>query len=141
MGAFPNSGVLLNCGALPPQVTVDSAAAKVLAGTRVHFQSTQLELAELQPVLPKAISALEKVVAGEGLSSAQIGALMTVDNEPVGGHCEFDGKDFVSGVQLMADSFSNVIQGGNGEVDGIGNVDNPVVGNENLQFSGASKMR
>jgi hypothetical protein len=138
MATFPNGGVLLNCGGLVPQVSVSTANAAALAATPVHFQSTQQELAELQPAIPSAISAYEKIVSAQGLSATQINALQTVNNEPNGGHCEFDGKDFVSGVQLMADSYSNVIQGGNGEVNGIGNVLTGVVGNENLQFSGAS---
>jgi len=36
---------------------------------------------------------------------------------------EFDEQGFVSGIQLMADSYANVVQaGGNGQVRGIGNV-------------------
>jgi hypothetical protein len=73
------------------------------------------------------------------LTPDQIGALQTVDNTPQGGHCEFDGKDFVTGVQLMATSYSAVMQGGTGEVTGIGNVLKTVVGNEKLAFSGATK--
>lgn len=36
---------------------------------------------------------------------------------------EFDERGFVSGVQLMADSFADVmLPGGSGQVDGIGSV-------------------
>lgn len=36
---------------------------------------------------------------------------------------EFDEQGFVSGIQLMADNYANVIQnGGNGQVTGIGSV-------------------
>ena len=39
----------------------------------------------------------------------------------------------------MASNYANVMQtGATGDINGIGNVLNPVVGNENLQFSGAS---
>ncbi|KAI0118418.1 hypothetical protein GGR51DRAFT_216407 [Nemania sp. FL0031] len=133
------SQVLLNCGALLPQVTVSAEAAAALANTRVHFQSTQDELAELQASIPDAIVAYEQVVADAGLSAQQIAALQTVDNSPNGGHCEFDEQDFVSGVQLMADSFSAVVRGGDGLLAGTNvNVLNPVPGNEQLVFSGAS---
>ena len=125
------NGVLLNCGALSPQVDVVDALAT--GQTRVHFQSTQRELAELQQSIPEAVVAYEQVASAAGLGAAQINRLLTVDNSPDGGHCEFDGQDFVSGVQLMADNFANVIAG-DGEVNGIGNVQNGVVGNENLQF-------
>ncbi|KAI1411434.1 hypothetical protein F5Y13DRAFT_58078 [Hypoxylon sp. FL1857] len=137
--AGQESQVLLNCGGLEPQVAVSDANAAALAATRVHFQSTQQELALLQPAIPAAIQAYEQIVAGAGLDADAIGALQTVDNSPNGGHCEFDEKDFVSGVQLMADSFSAVVQGGDGNLAGTNvNVLNPVVGNEDLQFSGAS---
>ncbi|KAI2637605.1 hypothetical protein GGS26DRAFT_418091 [Hypomontagnella submonticulosa] len=140
--AGQESQVLLNCGGLEPQVAVSDAAAAALANTRVHFQSTQQELALLQPAIPAAIQAYEQIAASQGLDANAIGALQTVDNSPNGGHCEFDEKDFVSGVQLMADSFSSILQGGDGTLDGT-NVDvlNPVVGNEDLAFSGASRKR
>ncbi|KAI1359124.1 hypothetical protein F5Y08DRAFT_88582 [Xylaria arbuscula] len=133
------SQVLLNCGALAPQVDVSQDAVAALANTRVHFQSTQAELAELQTSIPEAIAVYEQVVTDAGLATEQIAALQTVDNTPQGGHCEFDEQDFVSGVQLMADSFAAVMQGGDGVLAGTNlNVLNPVPGNENLSFSGAS---
>ncbi|KAI0007024.1 hypothetical protein F4779DRAFT_643503 [Xylariaceae sp. FL0662B] len=137
--AGKESQVLLNCGGLAPQVAVDAANAAALASTRLHFQSTQQELELLQPAIPEAISAYEQIATGQGLDAAAVGALQTVDNAPVGGHCEFDEADFVSGVQLMADSFSAVMQGGDGVLAGTDvNVLNPVPGNEKLAFSGAS---
>lgn len=139
MAAVQGQGVLLNCGALEPQVQFVEAQ-KVMAGTVMHFQSTQQELADLQEAIPQAITAYEQVAAGTGLSAQEIGARMTVDNSPNGGHCEFDERGFESGVQLMADSFANIMQaGGNGQVQGIGNVLTPVVGNENLQFQQAQQ--
>ncbi|KAI1392270.1 uncharacterized protein F4822DRAFT_122830 [Hypoxylon trugodes] len=137
--AGQESQVLLNCGGLEPQVDVSADNAAALAATRVHFQSTQQELSLLQPAIPAAIQAYEQIVTGQGLAADAVGALQTVDNSPNGGHCEFDEKDFVSGVQLMADSFSAVVQGGDGVLAGTNvNVLNPVVGNEDLVFSGAS---
>ncbi|KAI0532690.1 hypothetical protein GGR58DRAFT_489319 [Xylaria digitata] len=131
--------VLLNCGALAPQVDISPDAAAALANTRIHFQSTQAELADLQTSIPEAIVAYEQVVTDAGLTAQQITALQTVDNSPDGGHCEFDERDFVSGVQLMADSFAAIVQGGDGLLAGTDiNVLNPVPGNEQLAFSGAS---
>ncbi|KAH8162243.1 hypothetical protein CIB48_g5996 [Xylaria polymorpha] len=137
--AQKTSQVLLNCGALAPQVAVSADAAASLANTRIHFQSTQNDLADLQVSIPEAVVAYEKVVTDAGLATNQIAALQTVDNSPNGGHCEFDEKDFVSGVQLMADSYSAVLQGGDGLLAGTNvNVLNPVPGNEKLVFSGAA---
>ncbi|KAL9113366.1 MAG: hypothetical protein Q9227_002407 [Pyrenula ochraceoflavens] len=131
------TGVELNCGALTPQVDFQDAAATVPA-MRMHFQSTQQELASLQPELPNAISAYEQLAVDAGMSTADINTQMTVNNDPNGGHCEFDGQDFVSGVQLMASNYAAVMQGGNGQVPGIGTVTKGIVGNENLKFSGKS---
>ncbi|KAK7962159.1 uncharacterized protein PG986_002984 [Apiospora aurea] len=133
-----SGGVLLNCGGLAPQVDVAAADAAAIAKTRIHFQSTQQELSSLQPAIPQAIAAYEKLASGAGAAADQIGALQTVDNSPNGGHCEFDEKDFVSGVQLMADSFSAIMQGGNGQVAGK-NVLNPVVGKEKLSFKAGNR--
>lgn len=138
MTNFQGNGVLLNCGGLAPQVDFVDAAA-VVASTRIHFQSTQQELSILQQSIPQSVAAYEQAASDAGLSADQIGALQTVDNAPNGGHCEFDEKDFVTGVQLMADSFSDVmLAGGNGQVAGK-NVLNTVVGNEQLQFSAAAR--
>ncbi|OAL45957.1 hypothetical protein IQ07DRAFT_591224 [Pyrenochaeta sp. DS3sAY3a] len=143
MQNYANSAVELNCGAMPPQVAFQNAAT-VMSQTRIHYQSTQSELQLLQGSIPQAVAAYEQLGANAGLSAAQINQLQTVDNTPVGGHCEFDGQDFVSGVQTMLTSYANVMQGGNGLVQGIGApsngvVTNGVVGNENLQFVGGRK--
>ncbi|KAF2006345.1 hypothetical protein P154DRAFT_482156 [Amniculicola lignicola CBS 123094] len=144
MANYPNSAVMLNCGGMPPQVPFNNANA-VISQTTIHFQSTQSELQLLQGSIPQAVTAYEALGTQAGLSTDQINALQTVDNTPTGGHCEFDGQGFVSGVQVMASSYSNVVQpGGNGIVTGIGapstgQVKTGVVGNEQLTFVGGRK--
>ena len=141
MGQFPNSAVLLNCGGLAPQVQFTPEAAAAMGNTRIHFQSTTNELKQLQQLIPETIKAYEQVAGQAGLSDQQINALQTVNNEPNGGHCAFDGKGFVSGVQLMADNFANImLPGASGEVNGIGNVAQGIVGNENLKFAKGDKQ-
>ncbi|KAF1954963.1 hypothetical protein CC80DRAFT_517208 [Byssothecium circinans] len=142
MQNYPNSAVELNCGGMPPQVAVVDAAS--VANTRIHFQSTQSELTLLQGSIPQAVTAYEQIAAQQGLTADQINAKQTVDNTPTGGHCEFDGQGFSSGVQTMLSSYSNVVQGGDGTVQGIGapsngKVTTGVVGNEQLQFVGGQK--
>ncbi|KAL6704662.1 hypothetical protein ACN47E_007944 [Coniothyrium glycines] len=143
MQNYANSAVELNCGAMPPQVQFQNAA-QVIGQTRIHYQSTQSELQLLQNSIPQAVVAYEQVAANAGLTANQINQLQTVDNTPAGGHCAFDGQGFVSGVQTMLTSYSNVVQGGNGVVQGLGApsngvVTNGVVGNENLRFVGGQK--
>ncbi|KAK3330474.1 hypothetical protein B0H66DRAFT_572522 [Apodospora peruviana] len=127
------AGVLLMCGALEPQVDVVNASS-FIGNTKIHFQSTQDELASLQGAIPDAIRAYEALAADQGLGAREIGQLQTVDNTPSGGHCEFDEQGFVSGIQLVADNFANIMQGGDGAVQGI-NADTvlvSVVGNEDV---------
>jgi hypothetical protein len=143
MQNYANSAVELNCGAMPPQVAFQDAAT-VMATTKIHYQSTQSELQSLQGSIPQAVAAYEKLAVTAGLTADQVNALQTVDNSPAGGHCEFDGQDFVSGVQTMLTGYSNVMQGGNGIVQGMGApsnglVTNGVVGNEKLQFAVGTK--
>lgn len=136
MASFAGTGVLLMCGALPPQVDFVNASA-VVASTPIHFQSSQNELASLQTSIPQSIAAFQKLATAAGLADQQVGALQTADNTPNGGHCEFDGKGFSSGIQLVSNNFASIMQGGNGSVAGIPTqtVLKPVVG-QKLAFSG-----
>jgi poly(3-hydroxybutyrate) depolymerase len=122
-GSTYKTGVVLNCGALTPQVAVVDPTT-LATSMKIHFQSTQDELALLQPAIPKAVTAYEKIATTAGMSAAQIGAMQTVDNTPNGGgHCGFDGKGFVSGVQLMSTNYANIMgANASGQVTGIGNV-------------------
>jgi hypothetical protein len=143
MQNYANSAVELNCGAMPPQVAFANAST-VMSQTRIHYQSTQSELQLLQGSIPQAVATYEQLAIDAGLTPDQINAMQTVDNTPAGGHCEFDGQDFVSGVQTMLTSYSNVVQGGNGMVQGLGapsngQVTTGVVGNEKLQFVAGQK--
>ncbi|KAJ8067561.1 hypothetical protein OCU04_004902 [Sclerotinia nivalis] len=83
-GAQYKTGVLLNCGALTPQVAVVDANT-LMQNTKIHFQSTKDELTLLQGSIPTAISAYEKLATGAGMSAGQIGNMQTVDNTPNGG--------------------------------------------------------
>lgn len=121
-GVEYKTGVVLNCGGLTPQVPIVKGA-EMVSNMKIHFQSTQNELADLRPELPRAISAYESLASRAGLSNAQIGRLQTVDNTPNGGHCAFDGKDFVSGVQLISSNYANIMgDQASGKIEGIGNV-------------------
>ncbi|TLD22422.1 hypothetical protein PspLS_07927 [Pyricularia sp. CBS 133598] len=128
---FKGNGVLLDCGALAPEVPFKDAAA-TLSTTKIHFQSSKQELSSLQASIPEAIKSYEKLATDAGLNKDQINALQTVDATPNGGHCAFDGKGFVSGIQLVADNYKNIMQGGDGAVKGINTptVLKGVVGNE-----------
>lgn len=91
---------------------------------KIHFQSTKDELALLQPAIPAAIPAYEKITTDADLTVAQIGTMQTVDNTPNGGgHCGFDGTGFVKGVQLISTNYANILGiNATGQVTRIGNV-------------------
>ncbi len=138
LASFASPGVLLMCGGLTPQVDF-VGADQVASSTRIHFQSTQKELALLQPELPQAVAAYEQLAVSAGLNTAQINALQTFDNTPDGGHCEFDGQAFSSGIQRVFNNFATIMQGGHGSVNGINatTVLNGVAGGS-ISFSGSS---
>jgi len=119
-------GAVLGCGGLAPEVAVQGD----LSNLRLHWQSTVDELPDLQTSIPQAIAAYEQLAADAGLTDAQISQLQTADASPNGGHCEFDQKDFVSGVQLLSDNYGDIING-NAALNGV-TVTNGVVGNEQL---------
>jgi hypothetical protein len=136
MKNFPGTGILLACGGMAPQVPFQDAN-NVVTNTRIHYQTTVNELTSLQGSIPQAIASNEKLAMAAGMTPQQIGAMQTVDNTPAGGHCAFDEQGFVTGIQLLSNGYSNIMQpGANGQVQGIQTptVLNTVVGNENPTF-------
>jgi hypothetical protein len=73
-GAQYKTSVVLNCGALNPQVAVAEAATLIIS-MKIRFQSTKDEPALLQSAIPKAITVYENLATDAGISAAQ-----TVDN-------------------------------------------------------------
>lgn len=139
MGQFPNTGVLLNCGGLPPQVNFTPEAAAAIPNTRIHTQSSERELSFLQETIPEAVKAYEDEARKAGLNAQQINALQTVDNTPSGGHCDFNGEGFTSGVRSVVTKFDQIMfPQGDGEVNGV-DVKTGVVGNEELRFTGSDR--
>lgn len=141
MANFAGTGVLLMCGGLAPQVDFVNAN-DVISTTKIHFQSTQNELSILQESIPDSITAYSGLATQAGLDATQVGALQTADNTPNGGHCEFDEQGFSSGIQLVSNNYANIMQGGNGAVQGIdtNTVLKPVVG-QTLAFSGNGQKK
>ncbi|WQF84610.1 hypothetical protein CDEST_09624 [Colletotrichum destructivum] len=135
IGNFAGNGVLLGCGAMEPQVEVSQASRDALKKTHIHYQSSQKELDDLRNSIPASIKAYEKIAKDMGMKTEEIDKLQTADNKPDAEHCRFDEKGFDSGIQLIVDNYGAIMQGGNGEVPGIGNVLKGVSGQE-LKFAG-----
>ncbi|EFQ31295.1 uncharacterized protein GLRG_06439 [Colletotrichum graminicola M1.001] len=122
IGNFAGAGVFLGCGGMEPRVEVSEASADAITTTPIHYQSTQKEQMALMMSIPAAIKAYKKIVKDKGLTTAEIDKLQTADNTPDGGHCEFDGRGFDTGIQLMMDNYAAIMQGGDGNVPGVGDV-------------------
>ncbi|KAK2055617.1 hypothetical protein LY76DRAFT_648253 [Colletotrichum caudatum] len=137
IGNFAGGGVFLGCGAMAPRVKVSADSAGALASTPIHYQSTQKEQKGLMMSIPEAIGAYKAVLEDEGLKADEIDRLQTADNTPDGGHCVFDGRGFDSGIQLMIDNYAAIMQGGDGDVPGVGNVLKGVA-SYNLTYPGLS---
>ncbi|KAG0148656.1 hypothetical protein CROQUDRAFT_654486 [Cronartium quercuum f. sp. fusiforme G11] len=130
-----NTGVVLGCGALPPQVPTSGKFGRTLSTMRIHFQASQEELPFLQPAITGAVITYADEALKAGGNAAEIGRRLTVDATPNGAHCAFDGRDFVSGVQLVSSNYGNIVFG-NGDVPGIGNVATSVYENNQRYKSG-----
>ncbi|KAJ3151452.1 hypothetical protein HDU89_001894 [Geranomyces variabilis] len=120
---YKNSAFLLNCGALDPVVPIKDGAA--VSSLRIHFQSSTKDFPDIAQNIAKTTATLVKTSKAAGLSAADIDKLVTSDATPVGGHCQMDGKNFVSGITLMVDNYGSVMFGTGatpGSVPGIGNV-------------------
>ncbi|KAI9206176.1 uncharacterized protein BJ171DRAFT_42476 [Polychytrium aggregatum] len=131
---FKNAGALLLCGGMPPQVAF-SDQGQFLQTFRVHWESTQNDLVELQNSIPDCIKAYEKQARTVGISDSVINQQLTADATSVGGHCAFDGVGFTSGVQVLVNSLEQVLLG-NGVIPALHNLNVRVgvVGNEDRLF-------
>ncbi|KNZ44453.1 hypothetical protein VP01_915g13 [Puccinia sorghi] len=132
-----NSGVILGCGGLPPQVRASENFGKTLGTMRVHFQTSTEEQDGIQVTIPQAITAYVAAAKAAGVDSETLGKKLTADATPSGTHCAFDGKGFVSGVQLLADDYGRIIFG-DGDAKGIGKVSTSVLENNQKFASGIS---
>ncbi|KAL1900700.1 hypothetical protein Cpir12675_000834 [Ceratocystis pirilliformis] len=121
MHEFPSTGALLLCGAMPPQVPWVKTK-EFIGNTRFHFQSTKNELGGLDDLITQTIDVFSDTATDMGVSDGLLDKLQTVNNDPKGGHCIFDNVDFYSSIKLMAESYPNIMQKGDGIVPGIGNV-------------------
>lgn len=119
-------GVIMGCGGTAPQVQVQGDISSI----RIHWQTTVNELASLKQTIPQGVAAYSQIATSAGFSAAQVNQLQTADGSPNGGHCAFDTRGFVSGVQLLTDNFASILAG-QGTLNGV-SVNKGVVGAGNL---------
>ncbi|CAH7688171.1 hypothetical protein BY996DRAFT_4578472 [Phakopsora pachyrhizi] len=114
-----NTGAIMSCGGLSPQVKPSENFGKTLGTMKIHFQTTTQELTSLQSTIPGAITTYADAAKAAGVDDKTLGTKLTADSTPTGSHCAFDGRGFVSGVQRMSDTYGSIIFG-DGNAKGIG---------------------
>ncbi|KAA1089756.1 hypothetical protein PGT21_029002 [Puccinia graminis f. sp. tritici] len=136
------SGAILGCGALPPQVQPSANFGKTLETMRIHFQTSAQEQDGIQVTIPQAIVSYLKAATDAQVDKKALAKKLTADATPKGTHCVFDGKQFVSGIQLLTDNYSRVIFG-DGDIKGIGKVSTSAADNNQKFASGVpvAKLR
>lgn len=131
------TGVMFMCGGLvPPQSrqgltnTLDEAT---MQNMRIHWQTSQAELSSLKQQIPPAVLYYESLARQMGnLNDNELNVKQTSDATPTGRHCAFDNKAFTSGIRLVSSRWSNIMQGGDGTVPGLGMVSKGVIGREKV---------
>jgi hypothetical protein len=100
-------GMMLLCGGLPPPNNIPTG--KLTSNTRIHFQTSVNELQQLKTAIPAAIQFVSLAAQDLNVSNQQLNQQFTVDGNPNGSHCAFDGKGFNSGIQAIVSSFGDVM--------------------------------
>lgn len=81
-----NTGAVLGCGGLPPQVLPSPNFGKTLSTMRIHFQTSQNELPFLQPAITGAVLTYADAATKAGGNTNDVGRKLTVDATPRGDH-------------------------------------------------------
>lgn len=102
-GRLYKSGAFLMCGGMRPAVAFESP--EFLKSFRVHFQTTSGERQDITTSVRAAIAGfkaeLDKLGGADGQQTSEFAG--------AGGHCEFDGRDYTSGIQQMMDQKFRIV--------------------------------
>jgi hypothetical protein len=105
-GAQYQSGAFLMCGGMAPQV--DFVNRDFLKTFRIHWETTAGERRDITNSVRQSIAGYNQVLQGLGVTQDTIA---TNTFEGNGGHCEFDGRDYTTGIQFMMDKkFASIIK-------------------------------
>lgn len=103
-GNVYRSGAFLMCGGEEPRV--DFAMPDFLKNFRIHFQVTAGERLDIRRSVTKTLVAYGQALDDAGADEA----LLSSEFKGDGGHCEFDGKGYTTGIQYMMDlKFSSIL--------------------------------
>lgn len=106
-----HSGAFIMCGGEAPRVNF--ADPTMLTQFRIYFQTTAGERQDITQSVQKSISAyqraLDSAVQSAGLSGFDKKKVLDSEIIGNGGHCEFDGQAYSSGIQFMMDQKFNTV--------------------------------
>lgn len=100
-GQFYKSAALVMCGGEAPRVAFTDP--KVLGQFRLHWEVTAGERADISTSVQASVAAYKNASASAGVAAGDQTKLQTLSVEGAGGHCEFDGVSYTSGIQQMID--------------------------------------
>jgi hypothetical protein len=101
-GANYNSAAMIMCGGEPPRVAF--ADPKMLGKWRLHFEVTAGERQDILTSVQSTINAYKSATASAGVAADVQAKLQTVSIQGNGGHCEFDGVSYTTGIQQAIDT-------------------------------------
>ncbi|HYX39085.1 MAG TPA: hypothetical protein VE954_38770, partial [Oligoflexus sp.] len=97
-----NSAAMVMCGGEPPRVAFADPA--MLGKFRIHVEVTAGERADILTSVQNTVNAYKGATASAGVSGDQQAKLQTVNIQGAGGHCEFDGVSYTTGIQQAIDT-------------------------------------
>lgn len=105
-GSFYKTGAFLMCGGMAPQVTFKEVG--FLSSFRIHWEITAGERNDIKASVRQSIAGYKREL--DALAGV-VSGIETNNEEGPGGHCEFDGVDYTSGIQFMMDEkFSTILK-------------------------------
>jgi predicted peptidase len=101
-GQLYNSAALVMCGGEAPRVAF--ADPKMLSRFRIHMEVTAGERQDILSSVQSTVSAYKNAMTAAGIPGEQQAKLQTLTIQGPGGHCEFDGVSYTSGIQQAIDT-------------------------------------
>lgn len=101
-GQLYNSAALVLCGGEPPRVAF--ADPKMLSKFRIHIEVTAGERQDILGSVQSTVTAYKNAMTTAGIAADQQAKIQTLNIQGPGGHCEFDGVSYTTGIQQAIDT-------------------------------------
>ncbi len=97
-----NSAAFIMCGSEPPRVAFTDAT--MLKKFRIHIEVTAGERQDILSSVQNTVTAYKNAMTAAGIAADQQAKLQTLNIQGPGGHCEFDGVSYTTGIQQAIDT-------------------------------------